>query len=46
MTPRNARPQSAADMGSDWEQEMARWMAPFLTALGHKCLPKSGTEST
>lgn len=25
-----------SDTGMDWEQEMARWMAPFLAALGHK----------
>ena len=22
--------------GSDWEQELGRWLAPYLTALGHK----------
>ena len=36
MTPRASRQRSAADDGSAWEQEMARWMAPFLAALGHK----------
>ena len=36
MIPRGSRKSSAADEGSDWEQEMARWMAPFLAALGHK----------
>jgi hypothetical protein len=36
MTPRGSWKHSAADEGSDWEQEMARWMAPFLAALGHK----------
>ena len=36
MTSRGSRKHNAADGGSDWEQEMARWMAPFLAALGHK----------
>ena len=36
MTSRELRKSGAADDGSDWEQEMVRWMAPFLAALGHK----------
>ena len=36
MPPRGSRQKGAADGVSDWAQEMARWMAPFLAALGHK----------
>ncbi len=25
----------------DWEAERARWLAPFLTALGHKARRRS-----
>ena len=36
MTLRGSGKQRAADEGSGWEQELTRWLAPFLAALGHK----------
>jgi len=36
MTARRSRTRDSGAVGLAWEQEMVRWMTPFLAALGHK----------
>lgn len=36
MTARRSGTRDTVEVGVEWEEEMARWMAPFLEALGHK----------
>ncbi len=36
MTARRSGTRDSTEVGVEWEQEMARWMTPFLEALGHK----------
>ena len=36
MRARRSRKRDPSGAGSNWKQEIGRWMAPFLAALGHK----------